>query len=204
MKDCSKVLFHEIDSVSPCKSVLRVDREKNEYGILEVQNRDFFNGNEQTNQMYGFDDSLIVVSIFRVYAVIRIMINITVFFLLFIRGFLSTTIINRNWFRTTDQFTWNGEFTGDFLSHLSHLEFFERVEDETKRPENERFYQVEFLAKQHSTARQIVSVFSFICLFCRFVTRIKSIRFNLRILLRCLFHFVCSVSVQFQGLNIIR
>lgn len=86
--------------------------------------------------------------------------------------------MNRNWFRTKDDFSWSGEFTGDFLSHLSHLEFFERVESETKRPDNERLYQLVYLAKQHCTARQSISVSFSSCLFCRCATKSKSPRWQ--------------------------
>ena len=112
--------------------------------------------------------------------------------------------MNRNWFRTKDDFSWSGEFTGDFLSHLSHLEFFERVESETKRPDNERLYQLVYLAKQHCTALQSISVSFSSCLFCRCATKSKSPRCNPKLPMRCLFHFACSVSSQFEGLNLFR
>ena len=127
-----------------------------------------------------------------VYAVIRIMINTIVFFLSFICWLFLIAVTSRNWFRTNDEFSWSGEFTGDFLSHLSHLEFFERVESETKRPDNERLYQLVYLAKQHS------------CLFCRYVMKNKSRRFNPKSPMRYLFHFACSVSIQFEELNLFR
>lgn len=87
MKDCSKVLFNEIESVSPCKAILRIDRENKEYGILEVQNRDFFCRSEQLNRMHESSFEIIYSEYLPCICNYRIMINIIVFFLLFIRCF---------------------------------------------------------------------------------------------------------------------
>ena len=44
MKNAAKILFAEIEGVSPCRSCRRVDRAKE--GIEEIQNRAFFRNEE--------------------------------------------------------------------------------------------------------------------------------------------------------------
>lgn len=48
MKNAAKILFAEIEGVSPCRGCLRVDRAKE--GIEEIQNRAFFR-NEKPEAM---------------------------------------------------------------------------------------------------------------------------------------------------------
>ena len=52
--------------------------------------------------------------------------------------------------------SWSGSFEGEFLRHDSHEEWFERVERAIRRSEEDRFFSLEELAREFSTARQRV------------------------------------------------
>ena len=54
--------------------------------------------------------------------------------------------------------TWSGSFEGEFLRHDSHEEWFERVERAIRRSKEDRFFSLEELAREFSTARQRVRV----------------------------------------------
>ena len=62
----------------------------------------------------------------------------------------------RGWFHRRKEVSWSGSFEGEFLRHDSHEEWFERVERAIRRSEEDRFFSLEELAREFSTARQRV------------------------------------------------
>lgn len=65
---------------------------------------------------------------------------------------------HRGWFQRREEVTWSGPFEGEFLRHDSHEELFERVERAIRRCEEDRFFSLEEVAREFSSARQRVKV----------------------------------------------